>query len=438
MEMSWKLRNPDAFIAAATEFSSARNRHRDTARDLGAKASTLAAAVAAEAAAADMTFPSRAAFTAFYLALVFSVPVLERAYDDVELRGFRILMAPAASRQGKKASREDFAAASVARNRVGYLWQLLQKCHAAVCTAPTAAVEPELRDGDAWELSQLIVARGSGEGEEGEGGGGAALAAAEAGESSGGADSEKELSEDESAASGVEGGGGGDSSGGSGDEEAEGTSTSDEDSENRDILVLPTAAKRALSPPASPAAPLQQPPLAKRGGSGGGGGGAVAAAAAVLGARRFPPNFRHATAAGDGSRSPSSSGSSTSGSSSPSSAHSLRARPPAARAAALAYAAAREQQLDAAAAAAVDQPLVDKMAAAGAPVSVAVRALALAREAVKTLDPGGGALYVKGLKCSIRGLAEQLVEARDRVVHLEKQCKMWRDAAMGGEGALEG
>lgn len=456
--MPWELRHPGAFIAAASDFSTARIRHRDTARELGAKAATLAAAVAGEAAAANVKFAARAEFTAFYLNLVFSVPELERAYDAVELLGFRVLSTPAAARQGKKAPAEESAAVNVARARLGYLWQLLRKGHADLCTAPAAAGELELQGSDSWELSQLVVAgAGAAAGGGGEGGAAAHAAAGAGGEGraaahaaaepdASGADSEAELSEGERAAERAQADGGGSGSGGDAEKggaaarvPSGGGHSDDEDGENCDIKVLPAGAKRALSPLASPAS-QQQPPLAKRapraarGAAASGGGGDAAAFA------RYPRRFRDVSGAGDVSRSSSSSSSSSSSGSSSASQSPAAAG---ARAAAIAYAAAREHQLDAAATAAVDQPLVQKMAAAGAPVPLAVRALALAREAVRSLDPGAGQHYVRGLKNSIKGLAEQLVEARDRVAYLENQCKMWRDAAMGkgsgegGEGELE-
>jgi hypothetical protein len=103
----------------------------------------------------------------------------------------------------------------------------------------------------------------------------------------------------------------------------------------------------------------------------------------------------------------------------------------AARAAAAPKLRAREDALDALVDA--DAPRIAKMQAAGAPKSVAVRALALARAAVAAAGPSNGALYTKALKGQISVLSQKLVSANDRVEKLEKEVKTWREAAMAGE-----
>ena len=81
-----------------------------------------------------------------------------------------------------------------------------------------------------------------------------------------------------------------------------------------------------------------------------------------------------------------------------------------------------------------DAPYLHRMLEAGVPKPAAVRALELARTAMRACGPAAGKAFVAGLKLQISQLAKQLVDARDALDKAKKACAEWKRIAMGAEG----
>jgi hypothetical protein len=82
-----------------------------------------------------------------------------------------------------------------------------------------------------------------------------------------------------------------------------------------------------------------------------------------------------------------------------------------------------------------DGPRLQRMVAAGAPLSVAERALALTRAALRAAGPTNGSSFLKWTRGEILRLNTEVTRLQDEVVRLRGVAQTWRKAAMAASQA---